>query len=643
VARLTGWVVMMRSSTKGISWRYVVLYFLLASALCQPSIACVMAGEDSRQGDSSPATLEWAEVVEASVDPKVVTLEPMRRAIEATGLPWRVRHRTTGIELLLVPPGEFVMGRTLGDEERPSGSGIDTVRDPKELPAHRVVITKPFYLGRFEVTESQWLKVMGDLPQVMYPRAGAGPRMAPEEVKQRVRAPGARRAIDEVSWDDAMRFCQKVGSRLPTEAEWEYACRAGLRVSRHGSIDDVAWYSGNSKRTNQIVGGKLANELGFHDMLGNVGEWVSDWFGAYPEEDQIDPQGPRTGEERVQRGGGYDSDAYRCRASSRARCPPGFPSDGFRIAITPPAIQLTRAGVGVPAPATRVPKISQGPDVASWAEVIEPTVDAKVVTDGAIREAIQASGLPWRVRHRGSGIEMLLVPAGKFVMGGSHKPTIGPPPPENEVVITKPFYLGRFEVKQSEWVSVTGRNPSRHRDKSERARRIEELMAEGKSRRSAERDSQHLSDEIPGLPVDSVSWDDCMSFCATAGLRLPTEAEWEYACRAGSADYYRYGPVDRVAWHRENSGRKPHPVGLKQPNALGFCDMLGNVQEWVSDWMADYSTGRQIDPTGPASGKEKVLRGGSFERGVDSSVMFERRTTRPGEYSSVGLRVARDP
>ena len=121
--------------------------------------------------------------------------------------------------------------------------------------------------------------------------------------------------------------------------------------------------------------------------------------------------------------------------------------------------------------------------------------------------------------------------------------------------------------------------------------------------------SKFLGDE--SLPVDSVSWVDCQQFCAKTGMKLPTEAQWEYACRAGTKGA-TYGDLDLIAWHGDNAGEETHAVGQLQPNALGFFDMLGNVWEWCEDRYGSYSSGSVTNPTGTTTGTYRLLRGGGW-------------------------------
>ena len=199
-------------------------------------------------------------------------------------------------------------------------------------------------------------------------------------------------------------------------------------------------------------------------------------------------------------------------------------------------------------------------------------------------------------------MDFVLIPAGSFVMGS--------PPGEKdrcddesqyEVVLTKSFYMGKFPVTQAQYEAVMGVNPSHFHG---------ECCADSANN-----------------PVELVSWDDAQEFCKrlskSAGkpVRLPTEAEWEYACRAGSNTAFCFGDdeskLGEYAWHYINSGGKTHPVGQKCPNAYGLHDMHGNVWEWCQDWYGNYlAQGAKAkpakNPTGPATGARRVLRGGSW-------------------------------
>ena len=183
----------------------------------------------------------------------------------------------------------------------------------------------------------------------------------------------------------------------------------------------------------------------------------------------------------------------------------------------------------------------------------------------------------------GVTIDLIFIPAGSFMMGE------GSDGPAHMVTITKPFYLGKYEVTQEQWQAVTGRNPNRP--------------------------------ELLKAPVVTVSWEDCQVFLGKLNAKtgeqgskfaLPTEAQWEYACRAGSTAQYCFGDdaaqLGDYAWYRTNSEHKPHPVGEKKPNAWGLYDMHGNVWEWCADWYdrAYYANSPADDPTGPAGGSSRV-------------------------------------
>ena len=248
------------------------------------------------------------EVLEQNPDPKVVTDADFRERITETKLPWRVKDIATGIEMLLVPPGTFMMGASPGD----------TQASDDEKPAHEVTITKAFYLGRTEVTQAQWFKVMDTNPSHFR---------------------GESLPVDSVSWNDISVFLKKTsgGLQLPTEAEWEYACRAGTKGATYGDLDLIAWRQGTAGGTTHAVGKLQPNALGFCDMLGNVWEWCEDWYGPYSSGSVTNPTGPTTGSTRLLRGGGWNYDSNGCRASERVGSAPGGIDAliGFRVVRTP--------------------------------------------------------------------------------------------------------------------------------------------------------------------------------------------------------------------------------------------------------------------------------------------------------------------
>jgi formylglycine-generating enzyme required for sulfatase activity len=219
--------------------------------------------------------------------------------------------------------------------------------------------------------------------------------------------------------------------------------------------------------------------------------------------------------------------------------------------------------------------------------------------------------------------EMALVPAGEFQMGSDAPEAEHDEQPVHTVLISKPFWLGRTEVTQTLWQAVMGSNPSKFKGGDD-------------------------------YPVENVRWEESRDFIASLNqmlgsdlFRFPTEAEWEYACRAGTTGE-RYGELDAIAWYHDNAGGRTHPVGLKQPNAFGLCDMLGNVWEWCRDiYDFPYRSDYQVDPVyiDVYNGRGgRVYRGGSWETHADGVRAAERDRDHPNEtlpLVSVGLRLAR--
>jgi len=233
------------------------------------------------------------------------------------------------------------------------------------------------------------------------------------------------------------------------------------------------------------------------------------------------------------------------------------------------------------------------------------------------------------------GMKLVLIPKGTFMMGSpeseeAHRED----ETQHEVTISKDYYLGVYEVTQAQYEKVIGKNPS------------------------------HFQGAIVGnynadLPVEQVSWDDAVEFCkklselpeekkAGRVYRLPTEAQWEYACRAGSKTAYSFddeeGLLPEHGWFKRNSSNRTHTVGLLEPNAWGLYDMHGNVWEWCSDWYGDYPKGALSDPTGPKEGSLRVVRGGGWLFGAASCRSAIRSRNDPSyRYSGIGFRVALSP
>ena len=222
-------------------------------------------------------------------------------------------------------------------------------------------------------------------------------------------------------------------------------------------------------------------------------------------------------------------------------------------------------------------------------------------------------------------MEFVKIPAGSFMMGtpkeqldaiaGDNKDYRGwieDETPQHRVTISKPFYMGKYEVTQAQWKAVMGENPSRFK---------------GDDR-----------------PVENVSWEDVQQFIQKLNeregkevCRLPTEAEWEYAARADTTTVYSFGDnasqLGDYAWYGENSGSTTHPVGDKKPNAWGLYDMHGNVWEWAQDWYGPYTAEAVTDPSGPATGAYRVIRGGGWDRSARGARSARRYWSHPGYRS----------
>ena len=491
-----------------------------------------------------------------------------------------------------IPPGRFMMGSP-GEEE---GRFDDE-------PQHEEIVAEGFWLFDTPCTQDLWVAVMGDNPSHFQ---------------------GGELPVERISWKDCQKFCERLNAlvsgfraSLPREAEWEYACRAGSTTARYGELDAIAWFSGNSGNHTHPVGEKEPNAWGLYDTLGNVREWC---------EDQWEAKGTGSSAYRVIRGGSWARVARHVRAAFRDWDRPGnrVLNLGFRCASSGgEPWQAKSEGAGAPRRSRR--ESGEGSDAKTdWLVPATSGIDLVPMPDGAAtiqivsdRERItlmRETRPGWaramgRDRH-GLWAELQVgeeesqavvqklrwIPPGRFLMG-SPEDEEGRDSDEvqHEEIVEKGFWLFDTPCTQALWKKVMGDNPSRFKGDQ--------------------------------LPVERVSWEDCQRFFARLNgrikglnLSLPGEAQWEYACRAGSTTV-RYGELDAIAWYNGNSRSHTHPVGEKEPNAWGLYDVLGNVWEWC---------GEQWDAKNASASAGRVFRGGSWAGGARRVRAALRNWLRPG-------------
>jgi len=622
------------------------------------------------------------------------------------------------MEFVLIPSGSFMMGDDGGTSW--------------ERPVHKVNITKPFWIGKYEVTQEQWQAVMGSNPSSFK---------------------GPKNPVENISWQDCQEFLKKMNEKfkssclnfsLPTEAQWEYACRAGSTTryffgDSEVNLGEYAWIGRNNpENTTHPVGQKNPNAWGLYDIYGNVLELCSDRLdgGYYAVSPLNDPTGPSTGLNPVVRGGAYGDPDFKYRSACRV----GAPTTTIRVSWM--GCRVVVASVSkivsektnpdkpdsnktdseskavesldkVKADAEKLSPLSRAQEAwdaaladsnedmlaknaaTEWNAAKKKADKAKLQADAGkteiaaslyvdalalLKKANEISLIKQKAKAKpiiqkieaavkrkdkaaaesllaeieklipnderlitlrnsvesltgprknitldlgnGANMEFILIQPGSFTMGGvancrnSEKPA-------HKVTITQPFYLGKYEVTQKQWEVVMGNNPSKFK----------------------------------GLqnPVENVSCEDIKVFLnklndkfnqSVLKFSLPTEAQWEYACRAGSTTIYCFGDSESelgdYAWFDKNSGDTTHPVGQKRANAWGLFDMHGNVFEWCADWYDEYyyQHSSATDPTGPTPGSLGVFRGGAWNQGSYFCRASDRGRNVPSlSYNNVGFRV----
>jgi formylglycine-generating enzyme required for sulfatase activity len=522
------------------------------------------------------------------------------------GLRDRLKDGAEGPPMVWLRGGDFTMGQD------------DSLEDD-EKPEHRVRVSA-FSIGQYPLTFDEY-DAFCDATGLRKPGDQGWGR--------------GRRPVINISWDDARAYCEWLNAqqqdnhgtyRLLTEAEWEFACRAGTETrwsfgDDEAPLDDHAWYISNSNSRTHPVGEKRPNAWQLHDMHGNVWEWCADWYagdtyakraaatGASASDSGNErsaaaasasehPSSPSAGLGRVIRGGAWDSTADHCRSASRYWDPSSryYYFLSFRLSRTGPwpAYPFT-LGRGEDKPAAQVIEV-QGSDsletgTATATEAFKPYQGFRdrfvIIRKNGRKALIDAP-------------EMVYLPAGSFLMGDEQGRDNEKPVHE---VTLDAFAIGRTPVTWGQYKLFCEDTNSHWPEWLEEGSPYHLYTGFDRYYRAC-----GVTRDALLLPVVGAFWDDAVAYCnwlaerTGKGYRLPTEAEWEYACRAGTTTRWSHGDgerdLGRFAWYSGNAGGKLHPVGQKAPNPWGLLDMHGNVWEWCADRYAGDTYRERAGATG---------------------------------------------
>ena len=691
-----------------------------ASLIALAALVSACAGFGVRASADDAGSSEFPErsrsagdfiAVDVSAGP-AATNYPVRYFATAEDVPGGVTndlYKTVHILLRRIPAGSFVMGSPEGEPGRFASREAQ----------RQVTLAKDYYMGVFPVTQKQWERVMGNWPSWFGNPAYRDSRPVERVSYFDIRENPDNSAISpnwpQSSLVHADSFMGKLRAKtglstldLPTEAQWEYACRAGTGTALNSgknltnveacpNMSEVGRYrhnhpgeysdcsSASTAGGTAKAGSHAPNAWGLYDMHGNVWEWCLDWYTAAAPE-TTDPAGAASGSSRILRGGCWNYAAVFCRSACRDGNVPSNRNDnriGFRLAMPLPAERhmLTVSngtGGGSHAAGSAVNVVAEaapsGHIFATWrvapadadmGENFDPmaasatltmpdhaaSLTATYVRDAGDYMVIDLSGGPtatkypvsytnaapaggWTDEYKTTKLVMRRIPAGTFMMG-SPESELGRSRSEarRQVTLTKDFYIGVFPVTQKQWERVTGNWPSRYRNQAHREAKPVESVTYYEIR---ENPLPVLDDYSKGSPI-ATNWPQSSLVHADSfmgklraktglsALDLPTEAQWEYACRAGTTTalnrwknlthHEECTNLSEVAKYSRNriGGYGPAKVGSFLPNVWGLYDMHGNILEWCLDWYTEAPPGT-TDPVGPASGAWRTMRGGSWDR-----------------------------
>ncbi|MDJ0517348.1 MAG: SUMF1/EgtB/PvdO family nonheme iron enzyme [Trichodesmium sp. MO_231.B1] len=501
------------------------------------------------------------------------------------------------LEMVSIPGGSFIMGSPENEPQR-----LDT-----ESPQHQVTL-QPFYMSKYPITQDQYLAIMGKNPSGLK---------------------GKNRPVEAVRWHHATDFCQQLSQkkgkiyRLPSESQWEYACRAGTTTPFYFGetiTTDLVNYSGNYnygnapkgiyRKQTTDVGSFPANAFGLYDMHGNVWEWCQDiWHDNYEDAPNDGSAWETEGDLqiRVLRGGSWNCDPRWCRSADRSY-DHYYYYRGFRVVCT--SINSTDQSESVPNTQQKEQPIilpSTKPEAIITPQPKLPlkTFSFEVITVN--NRGKEINRVPKQAQYftedlgKDVILEMVAIPGGKFVMGSpeSEERRFSVESPQHQVTL-QPFYMSKYPITQKQYLAVMDKNPSHFK---------------GRNR-----------------PVETVTWYNATEFCqklsqkTTKIYQLPSESQWEYACRAGTTTPFYFGETitselvnynGHYTYRDAPQGRyreQTTNVGSFPPNAFGLYDLHGNVWEWCQDiWHDNYEDA----PTDGSAWEDRdtdssPLRGGSW-------------------------------
>lgn len=537
-----------------------------------------------------------------------------------------VERNSVGMDLVLIPPGAFTMGSP------PDEIG----RDHDDEFQVAVTLTQPIRVGKTEVTQGQWTTIMSTEPW---------------KAKGNV-VEGDDYPATYVSWDDASEFCTRlsrkegVNYRFLTEAEWEYCCRAGTLTAfgfgnDESQLGQFAWFGGNANQVKEEyahqVAQKKPNAFGLYDMHGNIWEWCQDIYldrllGG------IDPFAQNGGPFRAFRGGCWlDPEPGLCRSASRSRESSShrFFNLGFRIAL-PTTLGPHKHRPTPPGTDTKLGTIAD----SSRSEAQRPGNVAQMKSKDSPSATIPSAGAAGKERDDNLlKMKFRSCPAGYFYMGSP--PSEHPRNPnEDQILVTQPdeFWMGKYEVTQGQWRQLMETEPWKGQVDIREGDDYAATCMDWKAMQSFCQKLTEREHQAERLPAE---WE----------YRLPTEAEWEYTCRAGTTSFFSYGDhsgdLHEFGWFGGNSSEPvghhySQPIGQKKPNNWGFYDFHGNVLEPCQDSYIERFS-EKLDAENNLFIELRTARGGGWgSRDFDCRCAYRLKIASVGNgNNTIGFRVAR--